>query len=91
MKKLKIGLAGIALAFISMFVAIPAAQAACYWYPPSTGDHVTYYNCKGPYGYNQWSGQAAWECYADWDWYAEWFWGKRDGYVIVHYGKTCYA
>lgn len=47
---------------------------------PRNADHVTFYNCKGPYWI---SGQPYYLCYADWDWYAEFFWGARDGMVYA--------
>jgi hypothetical protein len=72
-----------ALAFAGLGLAVPA-QAGQYG-PPLYGDHVTYYNCKGPFKnpYNYWSTTPYYQCYADWDWYAEWFWGKHDGQVTV--------
>lgn len=85
--------AGIAAGLIALGVGIPAAQAACYYYAPTSGydGHVHYYNCRGPYVYNAYTSNRAWECYADWDWYAEVFWGKHDGSMIVYSGPSCYA
>ena len=90
-KKLKATLAAVSLALVVMFTGAQAATAACYYAAPTTGDHVTYYNCRGPYVYNAYSSYRAWECYADWDWYAEWFWGKHDGYTVGYAGMSCYA
>lgn len=85
-------LSTIALTFLILFGGSVAATAGgCYYAPPTTGDHVTYYNCRGPYVYNAYSSNRGWECYADYDSWAEWFMGKHDGYAIVFSGMTCYA
>ncbi len=85
-------LASIALAIGLMFTLAPAAHAACYFLAPTTGNHVTYYNCRGPYIWNGLNyDYRVWQCYADYDWYAEWFWGKHDMNEYVVAGRTCYA
>lgn len=61
-------------------LALSAGPAAAGYGPPTTGHHVTYYDCKGPYNYN-W--KTVYDCWADWDWYAELFWNKVDKYELV--------
>lgn len=85
MNKIRKALAGAAIA--ATLALTPAAAQAATFSAPSTGDHVTYYNCKGPYANTQ--GMPVYYCYADWDWYAEWFWHKYDGYTWV--GAVWYA
>lgn len=67
------------------------AHAACYYPPPRTGSHVTYYNCQGPYYVSYSRPYYRYYCYADWDWYAEFWWGKYDGPVWVWAVETCYT
>lgn len=91
MKAIKRGLIGLVLSVGLVLGAGQMAHAWCGYYAPYKGDHVTYYNCQGPYQSGSYNNRPLYYCYADWDWYAEVFWGKHDGPVWVYGYQQCYA
>lgn len=78
MKKLKKAIAaGVATIALVFGVIAPASAAVV---APRYGDHVSYWNCKGPTKnpYNYYDTGYYYYCDWDYDWYAEVFWGKVD-------------